>query len=339
MLGEIPWYTYVGPFGALAAAISTSGFRDPRKRHPGIRMIQTFGYPRTNYNPVELAAATNFSPGGYVPLAVPGYSGPSANPLLSYQQLAPVALSGLGGSGVNFGQQGPRPVHVAPPAFALDPCQARLQAVLNTPPAGGLSGLGVCMTCKPHGAGLQGLGAISIPGSAPPQLYTDPIPGARSTEEGLFQQSLQNGTTTQANQAYEDARAQGASHDEAVAYAAPIAQGVVQGAAGGILGGIASIVGSLVGPLAGAGTSIYQTIEAEKLAKLQAKQRAQELLIMQETRRRDQEYALQAQQASGAFWSQHGGAVAGGGALALAALGALAYFSRGKGGKKKGRRR
>jgi hypothetical protein len=329
-LGEIPWYTYVGPFGALAAAISTGGFRDPRKRFPGIRMNQTFGMPRQDWNPVDYAASAQFGSGGYVPLRLPGYEQLPAFSLHTYAQQAPVALSGLGGS--MFGAQGPRPVHVAPPQFAVGGVNALLPEVLAQRP-GGLLGLGACVSCQPS---VKGLGSISIPSSAPPQLYTDAIPPARSQEEALFQQSVAHGTTGQANQAYEDARAQGATHDEAVSIAAPIAQGVARGAGEGILGGIASIVGSILGPLASAGTGIYQSIEQGKLAKEQAKQRQQELLVMQETRRRDQEFAAQQSAQSAAFWGAHGTQIAAGAVGTVLVVGAAAYFLRG--GKKKGRR-
>lgn len=143
----------------------------------------------------------------------------------------------------------------------------------------------------------------------------------------------------QAEAAYQAARAQGADHDTALQSAGRAIGVAVGGAGEGILGGIANVLGSILNPLAQGGATAYAIYQQQRINKDAEKARQQELLILQETRRRDQEFAAQQAAQRAAFWGQHGGKVAAGGLGLAVALGAGAYFLSGRGAKRKGGRR
>lgn len=344
-----PWWAYAGPVGGIAYGISL-GTGSGRKRLPTFWLRQDWSTPVPWSSPFQ---------------ALPhGVSYEVRTPFSAWGPQSVAALSGVQGMNV----QGPRSVHVAPPTFALDPVQQRLQSVLQHRP-GGLLGLEACAACA---SGMLGLGVtpesggirqpggypvntysksvgpatpfgdpVAALGSAPPTGYGAPIPGARSPEEALMQAAVASNQGPQAEAAYQAARAQGADHDTALQSAGRAIGVAVGGAGEGILGGIANVLGSILNPLAQGGATAYAIYQQQRINKDAEKARQQELLILQETRRRDQEFAAQQAAQRAAFWGQHGGKVAAGGVGLALALGAGAYFLSGRGssGKRKGGRR
>ena len=253
-------------------------------------------------------------------------------------------MNGFGG-GLQ-GMSGARPIHVHAPVFAPTPMQARLHGHILGRAAGGTLDVRTALQGGGFMSGLNGLGT-STGGIRPPYRQELALSGPPPTLYGgtIAPNSPEDQEVLNRLAVAQDAKAQGATDEQAfksagLALDQETGRAVVAGASEGILGGIASIIGSILGPVAGAGASAYQTYEQSRIAKDANKQRQAELMILQETRRRDQEFALQQQQASGAFWNANAGSIAAGAATLAVAVGVAAWaFGGKKGGSKRGRRR